>query len=349
MKYLLIVLIIAMEIAVYHGDVRAENWGNWGNWKNQKGSETEKKYCPPEQQKELLELLAELDDPSLSKKAPGGRSEVRRKYRIAKKLRKFDDCRAEDALKKLMKENACEDTGEDEVFCVKWGASLSLQEVSSKKDLEKLTPELPLEEQLKIIKKYGPHPHKNDFASHAVMGFLIMQADTNPDVYIPLLVEYFTLCHEILPIIGMYPKATNKGLLRCLNSSESTVVWTGINLARTLKKKELLGEVYDVAFGGVGKLDYTQQDDIEEIRSTAIALFRMFEKEAMPYYRGILYSDFQREKEFVISGIRDLASPDLYTLLREFYIHLQNTPDTAKSLLAQRVLKKISKMEAAQK
>jgi len=369
MKQFLIILCAAIGAASWHGPVFAENWGGWSGWnkweegnkkdaqasgeKGKKNSaetgSTAKRFCSYEQNTELLKLLKELDDPALSKKSPGGESEVRRKYRIARKLRKFDDCRAEDALKALIKENACEDLGEGEIFCVKWGASASLQEVKSKKDLKKLTPETPLDEQVKVFKKYGPHPHENEFASHAVMEFLIEQADVNPKVYVPLIVEYFTTCHEIQDVVRRYPEETTIGLKRCLFSSKPTVVWAGINLARTLGKVNLFNAIYEVAFGQVGPLDYSQQDEIENIQVAAIGFFRKSEKEALPYYRGILFGDSAKAKEYVVSGIKDLTSPELLALLKEFSSSLEKDPDTANSLLAKRVHEKIARMEEARK
>jgi hypothetical protein len=307
-------------------------------------------FCSWEQEGELLELLRELNDSSLGKKErPGGKSEVRRKYRIARKLRQFDDCRAKDALERLIKENACEDLGEGEIFCVKWGASSSLQEIKSKKDLKKLTPNTPLEDQLKIIKKYGPHPHENEFASHAVMKFLIEQSAANPKVYVPLLVEYFPTCHEIMEVVHKYPQETNIGLKRCLFATEPTVVWAGINLARVLGKFEFLPTVYAVAFEKIGPLDYSQQADVEEIQTMGVGFFRMFEKDALQYYRGVLFGDFEKGKEYVVSGIRDLENPKLLSLLKEFSSYLQSRSDKPNGLLAERVQKKIAKMEEAQK
>jgi len=369
MQQVVLVLCLCVGILTSQHDVLAGNRGNWSRWNNwENGKEkdtqastkkekkslsetepTEKRFCSYEQSKELLKLLEELDDPSLGKKRPGGESEVRRKYRIARRLRKFDDCRAEDALKALIKENACEDLGEGEIFCVKRAAGASLQEVTSKKDLKKLTPETPLDEQVKVFKKYGPHPHENEFASHAVMAFLIEQADVNPKVYVPLIVEYFTTCHEIQDVVRKYPEETTIGLKRCLFSPEPTVVWAGINLARTLGKFNLFKLIYEVAFQKIGPLDYSQQDDMENIQVAAIGFFRMSEKEALPYYRGILFGDSAKAKEYVVSGIKDLSSPELLALLKEYSSSLEKNPDTANSLDAKRVREKIAGMEEAGK
>ena len=367
MQQVVLVLCLCVGILTSQHDALAGNRGNWSRWNNweegkkedtqastEKGKKelsetgsTEKRYCSYEQSRELLKLLEELNDPSLGKKRRGGESEVRRKYRIARKLRKFDDCRAEDALKALIKENACEDLGEGEIFCVKWGANKSLQEVQSKKDLKKLTPETPLEEQMKVFKKYGPHPHENEFASHAVMAFFVEQVAVNPQLYVPLMVEYFTTCHEILDIVKSYPEYTDIGLKRCFFSTESTVVWAGINLARDLDKVELLATVYEVAFENKGAFDYSQQEDVEGIRTAAIGFFRRFEKKALPYYRGVLYGDFHSGKEYVISGIQDLTNPDLLALLKEFSSSLKGRPGRENMLLAERVDRKIARMEEA--
>ncbi len=368
MKRLLIVLLTCLGIVAWNGSVFAENWdrkwwqeGQWDKWEEQKkekkgdNNETststrEERYCSYEQEGELLQLLKELKDPSLSKKTrPGGESEIRRKYRIARKLRKFDDCRAEDALQALVKEDACEDRGEGEIFCVKWGAGPSLQEVKSKKYLKKLTADTPFEDQLKIIKKYGPHPHENEFASHAVKEFLVEQSSEKPAVYVPLLVQYFPHCHELPEVAEKYPEEATIGLKRSLFSTNPTEVWIAVNLTRTLGKVELKDSIYGVAFEEIGPLDYSKEEEIEEIQNAAIGFFRSFEKTAVPYYRKILYSGYDREKEYVISGIKDLTNSEILALLREFYDYLKDHPGEADSLLAGRVQKKIARMEVARK
>jgi hypothetical protein len=276
---------------------------------------------------------------------------VRRKYRIARKLRQYDDCRAEDALKELIKENDCENLGEGEIFCVAWGADSSLQEVKSKKDLKKLTPDTPLADQLKVIKKYGAYPHTNDFASHAVMQFLIAQAAQNPDVYVPLLVEYFPDCHEIIPVARTFPKQTNNGLKRCFFSPEPAVVWSGVSLARTLNKIELFSVVFDVAFAGKGLLDYTRQEEVSGIQRMTLGFLRIDEKTALPYYRKILFGDFPKAHEYVISGSEDLNNPELLALFKDFSSHLQQrvTENTEARLLLERLQIKIARLEDARK
>ncbi len=374
MKQLFIILIIGAVFHLCHGNSLAENWGAWqDSWG--RGNQPEKKkdaghYLPPSaaqgkkiepkstreecfcsfaEEGALRELLDELKNLEQTKAKQAGRqSVVRQKYRIARKLRKYDDCRAEDALKKLIQENSCEGLGDGEFFCVAWGASLSLQEIKSKKDLKKLIPATPLAAQLKIFKKYGPHPHENEFASHAVMEFLISQAATNSRVYIPLLVEYFTTCHEIVPVILNYPAETIIGLKRCLYASDPTVVWAGIYLTRTLGEISLFEDVYDIAFANKSPLDYSQQEDMEAIRTISIAFFKTDEKNAIPYYRNILYGNFSKSQEYIVSGIKDLTNPDLLNLLKEFAIHLQYEPDSHPSLLEERLKKKISRMEASQ-
>ncbi|MBW1635097.1 MAG: hypothetical protein JRJ68_02360, partial [Deltaproteobacteria bacterium] len=127
MKRLLIILFSCLGIIICSDSVFAGNrgggwWhgGQWEQWEKREKQKNEKndkkgskygksastrdeRYCSYEQEGEMLQLLRELDDPSLTKNnRPGGESEIRRKYRIARKLRKFDDCRAEDALEELV-------------------------------------------------------------------------------------------------------------------------------------------------------------------------------------------------------------------------------------------------------
>ncbi len=185
---LIVVGIIWLGIITWQGPVFGEGCGKCGNCSGTAscpvGHGKPGKFCGNDHKEELRKLLQELREisPQTGTKIDG-RSEVRRKYRIARKLRKFDDCCAREALKKLVKENACEDLGEGEVFCVKWGAESSLSEIESKKDLKELTPDASFVGQLKIIKKYGSHPHKNEFASHGVKKFLVEQAEKDPDGY----------------------------------------------------------------------------------------------------------------------------------------------------------------------
>ncbi|GEM_PF-2208567 len=372
MKQILAVLFLCAALLLGPGNVPADECGQW----NQDGAcagkkeadesatparslpttgETERpggrdrRSCSMAEEPELLALLRELEElktaPEKTMRPGSGESVVRKKYRIARRLRKFDDCRAEDALRELIRENACEDLGEGDIFCVRWGAEASLQEVSSKKDLKKLSAGPPTDELLKLVKKYGPHPHKNEFASHEVMNYLIEQADSRPTIYVPMLIEYFTRCHEVLPIARQYPAATDIGLKRCFASHNPATVWAGISLARSLAKKQFLGRVFDVAFADRGNIDYSRQAEVDVIRTMALGFFRMFEKDALPYYRAILYGDYGREKEYIISGIRNPHNPDLLALLKDYDRYLAANPDRADAALVTRLRNRITAME----
>ncbi len=365
MKRIVIVFSLCAGLTMGTGHVLADECGN-GWWKGRAcdGAEKDatagkteahadgtpkKRYCSSAEQPKLLALLRELEE--LKKTPPDARRQgsseslVRKKYRIARKLRQFDDCRAEDALRELIRENACEDLGEGDILCVQWGAEASLQEVTSKKDLKKLTPGTSMDDLLKLVKKYGPHPHKNEFASHQVMNYLIDQADSRPEVYVPLLIQYFTRCHEVIPIARRYPEATDIGLERCFSSSDPGTVWAGISLARSLDKKQFLARVFAVAFAGKGNIDYSQEAEVDAIRTMALGFFRMYEADALPYYRAILFGDYGKEKEYVISGIRNPENTGLLDLLKEFDSYLADHPDQADKNLITRLRQRIAAME----
>lgn len=351
---LIFIGIIWLGITTWQGTVFGEGCGGCGTCNDSTGcsvtGEKSERFCTNGHKKELKKLLQELHEISLQTGSrTGGRSEVRRKYRIARKLRNFDDCCAREALRKLIKENACEDLGEGELFCVKWGAELSLFEVESKKDLKKLTPDASIADQVTIIKKYGRHPHKNEFASHEVKKYLVKQMEKDPDFYVPFLVEYFPHCHELSEIAEKYPSSFDIGLKRSFYSPDPTVVWNTIYLARKTGRVRFLKTVYGVAFEEIGPLDYSKTDDIEEIQNAAIGFFRMFEKDAVPYYRAILYSQYERKKEYVISGIKDSGNNEIMTMLKEFSSYLASNPKKAGGLLASRVQKKIAEMEGVQR
>jgi hypothetical protein len=283
-------------------------WGNSGGWGNEKswwawektGSGTAwgksdkqekwrkekpgKRYCSMSQEKELLKLLKELDKPFSSiKKMRGGLSEARWKYNIVRKLRKFDDCRAEDALKKLSEDNLCEDWGEDDVFCVKWAADSSMQEAKSAADLKKLKPGSAIKDQLKIIRKYTKRPYQNDFAVNRIAHYLTEQADKQPDIFIPLLVELFPHKPKTEKLAQKYPLAANKGLKKLLSSARADDVWWGINLANYLKKTKFLQQVYAVAIEKKGNLDYQNQENRISLRRAAGNYFRALLPESQPY------------------------------------------------------------------
>ncbi len=308
-----------------------------------------KRYCSPAEEKELLRLLAELRQPSLGARRPGRESEVRRKIRIARQLRRFDDCRAEDALRQLIKENACENRGTEEMICVAWTANRSLQEVTSKKDLKKLTPESPLDDQLAVIRKYGSHPHKNEFASHRVMEFLIEQADEKPEVYVPLLVEYFASCHDIIDVAREYPREADIGLRKGLESANPVEVWAAIDLARMLGKKHLFPQIFEKAFGDKNAFGQADEETVLGLRMAALGFFRQHEAEALPYYRAILFGPFPRIKPAVVSGIKGGQDPRVLALLREFAAWLDTHPDGAPPMLRQRLREKIARLEEAQR
>ena len=373
MKRLLVALVICVGIAASNNTAFAERCGQccvWNSLGEQQNGQNRFTATTEEEKKttengavetrwagrscslkdlELQQLLRELKSPiDAEKKILGGESEVRRKYRIARKLRNFDCCCAKEALEQLIKENSCEALDEGTIFCVTGVASSSLQEIKSKKDLEKLTADTSLEDQLKIIKKYGQRPHENEFASHAVRNFLAEQYHQKPNVYVPLLVEYFPHFHKMPQIAKKYPKEVVTGLKRSIFSPDPIVVWTGIHLARTFNKVQLMESIYGVAFEETGPLDYSQQEEIEEIQKAAIGYLRTFEKDAVPYYREVLYSGYELEQQYVVSGIRDLKNPEILAMLEEFSKYLKNNPDKTSSLLADRVQKKIVEMMVAQ-
>jgi hypothetical protein len=106
--------------------------------------------------------------------------------------------------------------------------------------------------------------------------------------------------------------------------------------------------IYGVAFEETGPLDYSQQEEIVEIQKAAIGYLRTFEKDAVSYYRKVLYSGDELEQQYVVSGVRDLKNPEILVMLEEFSKYLKNNPDRTSSLLAERVQKKIAEMMVAQ-
>jgi len=195
-------------------------------------------------EKGLLKLLRQLNQPFSSiKTMRGGLSEARWKYNMIMKLRKYDDCRAEDALRMLSKENVCEERGEGDVFCVKWAADSALQEAKARADLKKLNPGAPVKEQLKIIRKYTKRPYINDFAVNRIAGYLEKEADKQPEIFIPLLVELFPHMPETEKLARRYPEPADKGLEKLFSTADSDQLWWGITLARYLN---------DLAAGAAG-------------------------------------------------------------------------------------------------
>ncbi|VAW36858.1 hypothetical protein MNBD_DELTA04-834 [hydrothermal vent metagenome] len=353
---------------MWHGRALGQDWGNRWNerqnyktysgqrstvrvneWEAAAGPGRGERFCSPGQERELLELLNQLKNPGLGPKDKiGGASGVRRKYRIARKLRKYDDCRARDALRELISENACEDRGEGDIICVKWAAEESLQVIDSAKDLKKLVPASPLDEQEKIIRKYTKRPYKNNFAVHAIKKYLVQQAGVKPDFFVPLLVELFPAYPQTEMVARQYRKPAGKGLEKCLTASEPDRVWWGINLARYLGRSEFLAQVHDIAFRAKGNIDYSDKTGVAEIQIAAIGYYREFEDKALKYYRAVLYSDFVRGREYVISGIKDLANPVLLRMLKEYSTHLE-ADKTTSTLLKERLRRKIALMEAARR
>ena len=374
---LLLILSVGAWMVVWHGHASGRDWNNreergrnrqdktlfekrtyccqrenWreDDWKKEGEAGEEKKFCSPEQEKELLELLNQLQDITLNKKDKiGGSSTVRKKYRIARKLRKYDDCRAEDALRRLIRENACEEWGEGDIICVKWAAKKSLQKIGAAKDLKKLVSKTPLDEQLKIIRKYTKRPYKNDLAFHKIKKYLVQQSLVKPEFFVPLLVELFPRHRQTEKIARLYPGPAGRGLAKSLAASDPYQVWWGINLARYLGRSKFLPRVHDVAFREKGTIDYTNKAEVREIQTAAIGFYRAFEQQALPYYRDVLYSDFAKGREYVISGIKDLRNPELLAMLKEYFAYLQEGDKSENKLLQQRLKKKIAFMEAAGK
>ena len=179
--------------------------------------------------------------------------------------------------------------------------------------------------------------------------FSLISPPSNPELYVPLLLEYFVHSPKVTGIARQFPQAANVGLQRCVLSSHSPTAWYGIQLARTLGQSDLLESVFSVAFENKGNIDYSQQENVEMIRMAALSFFRMFESQSLAYYQKILFGEFPKIQEYLISGIRDLSNPALLNLLKKFEAHLRSQPGLASSLPVVRLQKKISLLEEAQK
>lgn len=324
------------------GNKKIDSQWNRSNWQG--------KFCSDSNEKGLLNLLGQLEKFSgKDKRTKGEVSAIRKKARIIRKLRKYDDCRAEDALRKLSKEDACEDTGEGDLFCLQWVAKASLEEMEAKADLKKLSPDTPFAEQKKIIEKYTTRPYKNDFALQQVKRYLAGQATRKPKVFLSLMTRCFPDDPRVENLLKQYPQLAHRCLQECLDSTDPTVAWWGINLARILENPDFLKRAAEIAFEGKGNIDYSDKAALEELRVMAIGYFRDFESRAIPYYKMVLFSDFDRGKEYIISGIRDLHNPALYALLEEFLVSLQQQSSPASRLLAKRLRSKMEMMEHMRK
>ena len=98
----------------------------------------------------------------------------------------------------------------------------------------------------------------------------------------------------------------------------------------------------------LGNIDYSDKAGVAEIQTAAIGYYREFKDKALKYYRAVLYSDFVRGREYVISGIKDLANPLLLRMLKEYSAHLE-ADKTTSALLKERLRRKIALMEAARR
>lgn len=307
--------------------------------------ESKKRYCTGLQEEELLNLLKQLEQPFSSiKKMHGGLSEVRWKYRIIKQLRKYDDCRAEDALRQLSRENICEENGEGDILCTKWVADPALQEVKATADLKNLVPTTPLEDQLKIINKYTRQPYKNNFAAHKIANYLVGQSSLKPEIFVPLLVELFPYNPQTEAIARRHPFQANKGLEKIFKSYHYSRVWWGLKLARYLEKPEFLEMAHRLAFEKKGNIDYTNKVEVQEIQNAAIGYFRAFEPDSVPYYRTVLYSDYMEGKEFLISGIKLIDNPEIIDLLKEYATYLDKRAENGERALREQLREKIALM-----
>ncbi len=364
---LAIALIISLTLGMAYGWENEKNWGrsergkDWqrcdhesserafkeNNKAKNRQAEHKKirRYCSGREEKELLELLHKLENPPSDWKDKIGGSEVRRKARIAYQLRKFDDCRAEDALRRLIKEDECDVRGDDNLLCVKWIARESLQKIESAKDLKKLSPDTPVEELKKIIKKYTKHPYKNNYALQEIKRFLYEQASSNPDVYVPLMVECFPGDPRSLIVLRQHPMMINMCIKKCLLSKEPSHVWWGIRLARELERPEFLDLVHDVAFRKRGNIDYSMSEEVEALRIMAIGYYRDFEDKSQQYYRDVLFRGEDKYSEYIISGIRDMNNPEIRNLLKEYMTYLDKKHNGNKARAIEYLRKKLMQRE----
>lgn len=280
MRRLLQIGLIWVTVVVLPGTVFG--WGG-GQGSNQGGQE--KRHCSSKQEKGLLVLLKQLDQP-VPDAIRGGVSEVRWKYQIIKKLRKYDDCRAEDALERLSKENLCEEQAPGEVICLKFAADAAVEEITFATDLQKLVDTTPLKDQLKIIRKYTKRPYINDFALNKIAKYLTKQAVKKPEFFVPLLIELFPRRPKSEKIARSYPLLADKGLEKIFDSKVYEEVWWGINMARYLGRSQFAARINAIAFAEKGNLDYSLSQKIEEIQRASLSYFQAFKVQSASYLPG---------------------------------------------------------------
>ncbi len=317
---------------------RTTDYGGYEKWgrKNRQG-----RFVPQAREKELLDLLRQLDSPQGNEKQIGGKSEIQRKIFLIRKLRKFDDCRAEEALKKLSEEDWCEDRGGDDLVCGQWMAKEGMEEVKSAADLKKLNPKTGRDEEKKIITKYTTHPYINDFAARKIKQYLKEQAARDSEFYALLMVEKFPQDAHSEMLLRRYPELVPESLSFLLQSSDPADVWWGVNLARTMERPDFLQQSTEVAFQKKGRIDYSDTEQLKTIQAMVLGYCRDFENLAAPCYRAALYSDFPETRESVVNGIRRPDNPGLIRLFQEYYDYLRQHPSPANDGLAERIKKRI--------
>lgn len=246
---------------------------------------------------------------------------------VARRLVEFDDPRSIAALEKLEKHQQRKEISGS----VAQIAGEGLEYFAAAPDLKKLKPGMPPVELEAIVKKYATN---NNTAHKVIYSFMRKEYEANPVTYVPLFVEYYADASLARELAKKYPDLGDKGLAKCLRSTEVSVVSSCVGLIAGLKKFEYLDQIQAVSFRKKGNFDYTERN-WSQIKSRAFNAYWFMGELSIKQLEQVLYVGTANEKRSAVNYLGNIKSKASLQVLKEYRKSNTNDKVFGQDLLKQ--------------
>jgi len=265
-------------------------------------------------------FVTQVDKKAFLYKYAAAKNNLIKNY-AAEKLAEYNDPQAISVLQKMVADHKLpplEKENRNELPTAETGKGLEksdIQPVLKKLVSDDFSPV----EKARLIRKYALSDKETDRENIYV--FLKKEAAVDPQLFVPLLTEYFG--HDVRSekaIASAYPALINKGLDRCLQGWSGTRITGCIELITRLKKAEYIQGVFDVTFGEQGYLNYKNTEETESARKQALLLFSAVGPVSLPQLMQIIYSDekYDGNKQEALKTIAGFKTKDSLAVLHRF-------------------------------
>lgn len=167
-------------------------------------------------------------------------------------------------------------------------------------------------EHYEIIKKLALG--SNEFGRKFILDFLCRQVEKEPNIVMPLLVEYFPYKKRAKYYILKYPKIDiQASIKKGLESQNPDIIVGSIQLIGATKNIELIPKIVNFVFADRDKVANA------EIILSVYTTLEMLGDEVLPFLRNILYSRNTLAQLDTIGGISRIGTKKALRVLRDYH------------------------------